>query len=90
MRVSSGSIGRLVQEQSVALRYHTGAEKFLICTASVSYLPCIGDNARAGRDRLIGKATRLAESAAPGKRKRNALRLRRIKQWARRLRHCLF
>jgi hypothetical protein len=90
MRVSSGSIGRLAQEQSVALRYHTGAEKFLICTTSVSYFPCIGDNAMAGRDRLIGKATRLAETAALGKRKRNTLRLRRIKQRVRGLRHCLF
>jgi hypothetical protein len=77
-------------KQSVALRYHTGAVKLLICTSSVSYFACIGDNARAGRDRLIGKATRLAESAALGKRKRHALRLRRIKQRVRGLRHCLF
>jgi hypothetical protein len=90
MRVSSGSIGRVNEQQSVVWRHRDGEAKFLICTTSVSYFPCIGDNAWARRSRVIDKATRLAESAIPGKRKRRAHRLRRIKRDAHRLRHCLF
>jgi hypothetical protein len=74
----------------VALKHHNAVTKFLIRTSSVSYFPCIGDNAKARRERVIGKATRLAESAGWGKRKRRAHRLRRIKQHADRLGHCVF
>jgi hypothetical protein len=72
------------------LRHRKDEVKFLICTTSVSYFPAIGDNAKPGRERVIGWTTRLAESAFTGKRKRRAHRLRRIKQALHGLRHCLF